>query len=209
MLHLTIVRHGETVGKSSERLYGGTDIALSDTGISQMKCVAEHLSGSSYDIAFTSPLERSIKGADIILKKVSAPERKIIEGFTEVNFGIWEGLTMDEVKDKHPELYDEWMLSRPDFVYPGGDSKTAFRKKVSTATQEVFSTLEGKVLAVLHKGVIKVILATLLQRDILEFKKYPLELASIHTLVRNDDGWALIDANYVDHLGKFRIEASR
>jgi broad specificity phosphatase PhoE len=33
---LLLVRHGETVGQSSIRLYGATDVALSDEGELQM-----------------------------------------------------------------------------------------------------------------------------------------------------------------------------
>ena len=40
MQELFLVRHGETTGQSSVRLYGATDVPLSDLGREQVRAVA-------------------------------------------------------------------------------------------------------------------------------------------------------------------------
>lgn len=209
MLHLTIVRHGETVGKSSERLYGSTDIALSNIGTAQMHSVAKYLAGNTYDHIFTSPMQRSIIGAEIISQSINYKTKTMVKGFKEVDFGIWEGMTIPEVKQQYPEAYEEWILKKNDFSYPEGDIRTEFINRVAEASLESFSTIEGTALAVLHKGVMKVVLSTLLNKNLLEFKTYPIELASIHRLTRDKGNWQLTETNYIDHLGQYRIETSR
>jgi broad specificity phosphatase PhoE len=42
-MRLVLVRHGETVGHSSIRYYGRTDVALSDLGRRQMRAAREWL----------------------------------------------------------------------------------------------------------------------------------------------------------------------
>ena len=63
---LWLVRHGETVGGSSTRLYGSTDLALSDVGRRQMECVRAAVADVVFDRVITSPLQRSREAAAIV-----------------------------------------------------------------------------------------------------------------------------------------------
>ena len=57
-----LVRHGETVGQSSIRYFGATDLPLSESGRRQMERVRVALAGESFDAAYTSELQRTITG---------------------------------------------------------------------------------------------------------------------------------------------------
>ena len=71
LTRLVIVRHGETVGNSSIRYYGRTDVALSELGRRQMcatrKALAQRFGGiadpASFAPIFASPLSRAHEGA--------------------------------------------------------------------------------------------------------------------------------------------------
>ncbi|MGH7863814.1 MAG: histidine phosphatase family protein, partial [Candidatus Binataceae bacterium] len=91
---LVLVRHGETVGESSIRYHGRTDVPLSDLGRRQMRAVRAALAGvsapSGYARVFTTPLSRARESAQI----VAGHDRVVaIEQFREVDFGLFEGLT--------------------------------------------------------------------------------------------------------------------
>ena len=66
-MRLVLVRHGETVGHSSIRYYGRTDVALSDLGRRQMRAAREWLAArdgaSGFAPVFTSPLVRATEAA--------------------------------------------------------------------------------------------------------------------------------------------------
>jgi hypothetical protein len=67
---LALVRHGETVGNSSIRYYGRTDLALSDLGRAQMRGAALTLAGllgaRPLTRVFASPLIRAQEGLGLL-----------------------------------------------------------------------------------------------------------------------------------------------
>ena len=116
--------------------------------------------------------------------------------------------TAEEIVERDPDRYRTWKefgsLSR----FPGGDSKEEFYRRVAAAAKYVFADVERPVLAVLHKGVIRGILAALLNSSPVELTHYPIELGSIHRLSRTPIRWKLLSTNEIGHLGEYRIKHS-
>ena len=96
MCNLVLLRHGETEGQSSIRLYGATDIGLSELGKNQMRRAATVLKQETFKTIVTSPLRRSRDSASIVFDNHDSGT-VIIEDFREINFGDWEGLTKQEI----------------------------------------------------------------------------------------------------------------
>jgi len=194
-----LVRHGETTGNSSVRLYGATDIPLSDAGRAQMRCVAALLSGETFDRVISSPLVRSVESARI----VSGGTPTVEPGFTEIDFGRWEGLTFDEVEARHPEDFAAWETEGLAFSFPDGEGRRAFHERVREASRRVLHR-PGRTLAVVHKGIIKVSLATLLELPADEIRSWPVDLGGVYRLRLTADGWVVTARNEIAHLGETR-----
>lgn len=208
MADLVLVRHGETAGQSSEYLYGRTDIELGELGILQMRMVAKALSKQKFDLVITSPMIRSKQGADLIMEGRDV-KRKIVEDFIEINFGDWEGMSVFDLAEKDPENYQKWMEGDSSFTFPGGDNKKEFFDRVSKAALNEFGQTNLKILAVLHKGVIKGVISALTGVSVDNMTTYPIELGSIHHLQKLEEVWEFIEANKVEHLGTSRMPISR
>jgi broad specificity phosphatase PhoE len=108
MLHLILVRHGETEWNVQRRYQGQSDVQLSELGRRQAVCVAERLAGQKIDVVYASDLKRAWETAQIIAERsglgVSSEPR-----LRELKFGILEGLTFDEAQEKHPEMINAWL----------------------------------------------------------------------------------------------------
>lgn len=207
MSDLILLRHGETAGQSSIRFYGSTDIPLSDFGVIQMERAGSFLRDCRFNTVIASPLRRSMDSTLIVLNGRSH-DITIVEDFREIDFGEWEGLTKEEIFARYPDGYRKWQESGSFEGFPGGDTRSAFFNRVKRAALEVFARTEPPVLAVLHKGVIRGILSALLNVAVEELTPHPIELGSIHRLVRVADGWELTGRNETEHLGKYRKEGS-
>jgi len=195
---LVLVRHGETVGQSSIRYHGITDVALNDTGKAQMARVGAALAGETFDTVLTSRLQRTIVAAGIIAPTTPA---RALPGFNEIDFGDWEGLTREEIASRDPARYAEWRAALGEFTYPNGDAAPAFRQRVAATWSEVFPTLPPRVLVVAHKGVIGTVLAEMLRLAPAERSTLPIDLASIHVVrAASDHGWVADVVNDVRHL---------
>jgi broad specificity phosphatase PhoE len=196
---LILVRHGETVGNSSIRYFGRTDVPLSDLGRAQMLAVAKwlklNLQGDRFDAVFASPLCRATEGARLIVGASASVVE--IEEFVEVDFGLFEGLTAEEIRERHPIEFEQWNRDRldPNFTYPRGESRAAFMERVGCGIQRVLELCDGAastVLIVAHRGVIRAITQRLAEVAPI------IELGSIQMLRR--------DENPHGHAAKWRVE---
>jgi len=205
LLRLTLVRHGETEGQSSVRYYGRTDVPLSGLGRAQMARVRDALAPQRFAAVYSSTLSRARDGARIIsdgrwaVNGSAVPAE--IAGFDEIDFGEWEGMTAEEIQTRHPQLYAQWQSRGRDFVYPRGDSSREFRRRVIHTLHGVLAQAPGgELLFVLHKGVIRCIVAELLGTDEVQRRSLTLALGSIHVIVQCGEGWRAEALDQVAHL---------
>lgn len=151
---LVLIRHGETVGRSSIRFFGSTDVELSDEGRAQMRKTALRVRGERFDLWVASPLRRSWQAARIV---AGATPLRLEGDFREVDFGDWEGLTAEEIRDRDPSLYARWRERSAGFAYPGGEVRASFEERVGRGVERLIAVPAISAAAVLHKGVIRAI----------------------------------------------------
>ena len=160
---LVLIRHGETLGNSSERLHGSADLALSPAGRAQLACAAASLRTEVFDLVVASPLRRSWEGAQIVAGSVPI---QLEHDFREIHFGRWEGLSKSEIEASNPILYRDWQAKAAGFEYPGGEPRAEFRARVLRGLERLQASGADAALGVLHRGVIRVIGEHLLGRPL-------------------------------------------
>lgn len=201
---LVLVRHGETEGESSIRYHGRTDVALSELGRAQMRlagrALATHRGANGFARVFSSPLVRASEGARIVA--VDSVPLLTIDEFAEVNFGLFEGLTADEIRERYPAEFAQWNDDRlaPSYTYPLGESRAAFADRVERGLERMLTLwtpcadAEGDdALLIAHRGVIRAIVRKLTRQEPI------VELASIQIL-RFERGWHAEMLDLIDHL---------
>jgi broad specificity phosphatase PhoE len=197
---LILIRHGETEGESSIRYHGRTDVALSELGRAQMRLAGRAIEtrrrAKTFARVFSSPLVRASEGARIVAGH-SAPIVTIDE-FAEVHFGLFEGLTADEIRDRYPDEFTRWNTDRlaPTYTYPAGESRAAFADRVERGLERMLSLWtprDDDAPLIAHRGVIRAIVRKLTNREPV------VELGSIHIL-RFDGGWHAEMLDLIDHL---------
>jgi broad specificity phosphatase PhoE len=181
---LILLRHGETVGQSSIRLYGATDVGLAPEGEAQVAAAGRLLAGRRFDAVFTSPLSRAQRSAELVLEALAHPAIAVepVASFAEINFGAWEGWTWDEVRERDPDNHARWAAQGIEFQFPAGERRAAFVERVQLAVapsiEARFAAGARSILVVVHKGVIKAIAAQLLARPFLQLEaEFDLPLA--------------------------------
>jgi len=183
---LVLVRHGETDDNSKERLIGSGDPKLSAAGREQMIVARGHLVGQVVDLVVTSPARRAFQSAALLTG--GAPAR-VEHDFREIHFGRWEGRSLAEIESSDPTLFQQWRDASPDFEYPGGELRAAFRARVHRGLASLLASGATGALVVAHKGVIREIVHEL--GAALPDRAQP-ELAQAVVLTRAaDDSWRL------------------
>lgn len=207
LTELILLRHGETVGQSSIRLYGATDIALSAVGEAQAARAAAALRAHRFAGVFTSPLQRARRSAEIVLAEHEPPPPvAVLPDLREIDFGSWEGWTYAEAEARDPDGFARWRSEGPGFTYPGGESRAGFHARVGAAAlAHLGDPTPGIHLGVLHKGVIKVVIAALTGQAPGALAELPVALGSLHRLRHDGARWTVIATGDTAHLGELDI----
>ena len=108
VLKLYIVRHGETEWNVIKRFQGQLNTPLTEKGMEKLRETGKKLENVLFDEVYTSELGRTVASAEIILNenrgyKNKKRELQKLAELNEVYFGVWQGLTYEEVFLKYPE----------------------------------------------------------------------------------------------------------
>ncbi|GAF84352.1 unnamed protein product [marine sediment metagenome] len=164
MIEIILARHGETEWNVGEIFRGRIDIELNETGIKQAELLAEYLSDLKIDAIYSSPLKRALKTSEIIAGYHKL-DVEITPGLIDFNYGKWQGLSHQEVKDKYKELYAEWIKNPHQVEMPAGESLDKVRGRAMGVVDDVIAKYEGTVVLVSHRVVNKVLICALLRLD--------------------------------------------
>ncbi len=142
MTDIILVRHGETEWNVAEIFRGRIDIELNETGIKQAELLAEYLSDLKIDAIYSSPLKRALKTAEIIASYHKF-DVETAPGLIDFNYGKWQGLSHQEVKDKYKELYAEWIKNPHQVKMPAGESLDEVRERAMGVVDDVIAKYKG------------------------------------------------------------------
>jgi broad specificity phosphatase PhoE len=197
------VRHGETEANVARQWTGLIETELTERGRAQIAAVARRLAGEVDDPAaiYTSPLKRARRTAEAIGRALDL-EPVVMEDLREIDFGQLDGVTIEEMKAHHPELYARWK-NRGDveFAWPGGDRRADFFHRVAAACDEILSRhARGTIVVVGHGGTLRSCLSHLLPVELSEWWTYPLSNCGVSELIVEDDAARLVHLNDTSHL---------
>lgn len=203
---LILIRHGQTQWNSEKRYIGLTDQGLNEKGKSQALGLATALQETNPSAIYSSTLKRARQTASIISRACKI-KPKLIAGLDEIDFGAWEGLTLDEIKngDHSCKIYD-WQDLPDDFQMPAGERWSDFQARVKKGFDEILAESSGETAVVItHAGVIKYSLCYLLKISPSNFWSFQIDHGSM-TVVKIDKNQATITLlNDTCHLSESNI----
>ena len=170
MTEIILARHGETEWNVAEVFRGQIDIDLNETGVKQAELLSGYLSTSAIAAVYSSPLKRALKTAEIIAQPHKL-KVNVDPDLIDFNFGKWQGLSHQEVKEKYRDLYATWITHPEQVRIPDGEALEDVSKRVIRVRNKVIENHRGTVVIVGHRVVNKVMICTLLGLDNSHFWK--------------------------------------
>ncbi|MBR1648074.1 MAG: histidine phosphatase family protein [Alphaproteobacteria bacterium] len=162
-----VFRHGQT-DFNAKNIWQGAKInaLLNDVGKQQAVELGDRLVPLGIEIIYSSNMRRAIQTAMIVNQKLDVP-MFLSDGLQECNFGIAEGMPMDELQKLYPEEVRAVLYPTPqtwDSRYPGekSESKHGVFDRVTGALRKIASATNCKIIGISsHGGVISSLLAGL------------------------------------------------
>lgn len=156
--NIHFIRHGEIAETKGGAYIGVTDVSLSEEGRQQLADLDKNYRYPYAPVLFSSPLKRCLETCEIIYP--SQPPITVDE-LSEINFGLWEGKTADELKDD--DTFKKWLSGDNSVKPPKGESSADFTRRVCLMFQKIvdglISTGHTEAVIVTHGGVIMTLMA--------------------------------------------------
>lgn len=201
-MNIYITRHGETRWNTEGRCQGSCDSNLTENGIKDAMRLGERVNDIRFDAIYSSPLKRALDTAKYIRGN---KETKIIidDNLKEINFGVWEGMTFDEIKENYPDQYNK-VWNKPELYEPvDGETIQYLMKRVKKVLDEIIKSNHNEdVLIVTHAFVLKAIFAIVKGYTIEHFWDPPFASNTCLSIIEvKEDGMNFILEADVSHLG--------
>jgi probable phosphoglycerate mutase len=199
---LILIRHGETAWNRERRMQGQTDTPLSDTGRAQADAVGRRLARHPFAALYSSDLSRAWETAAAIARAhVQGHDIRREPALRERTFGVFEGLTYDEMAQRYPDEHARFSARDPDYAVPGGESPRQFFERSLACLEAIARAHEGESVVVVTHGLVLDTLHRAARNLPLQAKREaPLLNASLNTFQRSAQAWVEIAWGDVAHL---------
>ena len=153
-LTLLAIRHGETVLNAAKRYQGHGDSPLTETGRNQVSSLGRRMAKMEFDSLISSDLGRAQETASIIAEYTGHPVQTDSR-LRERNYGVLEGLTVPEIRDRYPEVLEQLDANDPEYIIPEGESHRQHYQRNIAFFDELLNGRSGeKAAMVVHGGVL-------------------------------------------------------
>ena len=131
-MKLWLIRHGMTKGNQEHRYVGATDEGLLPEEKERLRAKSADMN-LHLAIVFVSPARRCRETAACLFPG-TAPELIVVPEFMEMNFGVFEYMSWQEINQDpdpaHRAAYQRYIDSGGETAFPGGESKAEFTRRV-------------------------------------------------------------------------------
>jgi broad specificity phosphatase PhoE len=174
-----LIRHAEVESRYQGVFGGQIDMELSPRGHEQAAALAKYLGQKLVSAIYASPMKRVQQTLGPWLVN-GVPRPTILPDLREVNFGDWTGLAWDQVRARYGVSAWEWLDQLERAAIPNAESAAALRARVEPCLRQIIRDHPGgQVAIVCHGGVIRMMLAILLELPLPKTAGFQIEYASL------------------------------
>jgi broad specificity phosphatase PhoE len=135
MPQIVLIRPGSTTFDEQQRIQGTLDLPLSPQGEAQVARLIGDLSPIEFDMIYTAPCEPARTTAAQLAAARGTPVKEV-EGLSNVNLGLWQGLQLEELRRKHPKVFKQWQESPEAICPPDGETFTEAIERIRKALEK-------------------------------------------------------------------------
>ena len=181
---LYLIRHGE-VEERYHKVFGGCriDMGLSPRGLKQAEAIADWLGDTRFDAVYASPMQRVKQTMAPLLARRGA-EAVILDDLREIDFGDWTGHSWDGVQEHFGISAFDWLevLDSATGIANGESARHLLERVQPCLLKVLRENPHRRAAIVCHGGIIRVILAMLLELPLTKMAHFNVEYGSITVL---------------------------
>ena len=196
---IILIRHGETEWNSQKRMQGHSNSDLSSVGQAQIQALGQWMKNVPFDLIYSSDSLRAKQTAEAITQ-FSGHELQFDQRLREKNLGVFEGLTSEEARERHPEVFRLFKTAGSKYVIDEGESTQQLQDRALEIVDEIrIKHPEERVLLVTHGGFIRVVMKHSLGLSLETPTRFLIRNTGLFRLVW-EDKWLVSQMGGVSHL---------
>ena len=196
---IILIRHGETEWNSQQRMQGHSNSDLSSVGQAQIQALGQWMKNVPFDLIYSSYSLRAKQTAEAITQ-FSGHELQFDQRLREKNLGVFEGLTSEEARERHPEVFRLFKTAGSTYVIDEGESTQQLQDRALEIVNEIrIKHPEERVLLVTHGGFIRVVMKHSLGLSLETPTRFLIRNTGLFRLVW-EDKWLVSQMGGVSHL---------
>ncbi len=196
---IILIRHGETEWNSQQRMQGHSNSDLSSVGQAQIQALGQWMKNVPFDLIYSSDSLRAKQTAEAITQ-FSGHELQFDQRLREKNLGVFEGLTSEEARERHPEVFRLFKTAGSKYVIDEGESTQQLQDRALEIVNEIrIKHPEERVLLVTHGGFIRVVMKHSLGLSLETPTRFLIRNTGVFRLVW-EDKWIVSQMGGVSHL---------
>ncbi len=182
MLQIVLIRPGSTDYDQQQRIQGALDVPLNEKGAGEVAKVIEELAELEIETVYAPPCQPAQQTAKAIAKGLGAKFKKL-EKMQNLDHGLWQGMLVEDVRQKQPKVYKQWQEQPENVCPPEGEMLAEADQRVHAAVTK---------LAKRHKeGVIGLVVPEPLASLVRRFLKHD-ELGDLWKLTNGNGRWEVL-----------------
>ena len=138
--------------------YGRSDIGLAETFSKELEALKAKVPDIDNLKIISSPLKR----CTALAQELTNTPFLIDSRLAEMNFGEWELMPWCEIMTQYEDLYKKWETDYVNLAPPNGETNMELYKRCSSLLDELIRTNDGNYAFITHGGVIRALIAHVL-----------------------------------------------
>lgn len=203
MTRIILTRHGQTEWNSRPpRFRGRAELALSHAGMEQARVTGKRIRAMCRPRAvYTSPMGRCVVTGQIIAESLGLTTAESLAGLNDVDYGQWQGLTVEEVKVHWAEEFEKWSRTPHLAKLPHGETLQEVLARVSAVLRDILREHpRDTVVLVGHNCVNRVILLRALELALSRYRCLTQDHCAISELDFSNGSFRVKSLNETFHL---------
>jgi len=144
---ILLVRPGTTDFDEEDRIVGTLDIPLNVRGQAEMAELARELRDQPIDMIYSAADESARQSAQALGEQLDV-KVKVLNDLRNLDFGLWQGLPVEEVRRKHKKLFKHWQETPCAICPPAGETVEDVALRVKKSLKPVLKRVQRGVVAV-------------------------------------------------------------
>jgi len=133
---IIVIPWAQTDWQVQGRLTASTPLPINEAGRRALEEWAGQLAEAHMAVIYASAHQTARETASVLAAKL-AVKVKLAAGLEEINLGLWEGLTPEQLRRRSPRVYRQWLEEPASVAPPEGEALAAAWARIAEALERI------------------------------------------------------------------------